>query len=135
MIGSKDRSADFEGENSRSKLSRHNFEANKEYPDEKGVEFLRDSSEVGGCGGSSGLQELTLSYLCDNPKFNLAEKEIPGKSLLNSLEKMSHKGKEVVICENSLMQFLEWVDEGTKCPYCEGLGYTVCDLCGGKTMV
>ncbi|KHN12477.1 protein OBERON 3-like isoform X1 [Glycine soja] len=106
MIGSKDRSADFEGENSRSKLSRHNFEANKEYPDEKGVEFLRDSSEVGGCGGSSGLQELTLSYLCDNPKFNLAEKEIPGKSLL---EKMSHKGKEVVVCENSY-QDGKWVE-------------------------
>lgn len=35
----------------------------------------------------------------------------------------------------SLMQFMEWVDEGTKCPYCEGLGYNICDLCGGKTMV
>uniref|UniRef100_A0A5B7B0Q3 Peptidoglycan binding-like domain-containing protein n=1 Tax=Davidia involucrata TaxID=16924 RepID=A0A5B7B0Q3_DAVIN len=31
-------------------------------------------------------------------------------------------------------QFLEWVDEGANCPYCEGLGYTVCDLCGGKTV-
>ncbi|XP_057809650.1 protein disulfide isomerase pTAC5, chloroplastic [Salvia miltiorrhiza] len=30
-------------------------------------------------------------------------------------------------------QFIEWVDEGeAKCPYCEGLGYTVCDLCEGK---
>ncbi|XP_073134582.1 protein disulfide isomerase pTAC5, chloroplastic isoform X2 [Henckelia pumila] len=28
-------------------------------------------------------------------------------------------------------QFLEWVDEGTKCPYCEGLGFTTCDVCGG----
>ncbi|XP_022852836.1 protein disulfide isomerase pTAC5, chloroplastic-like isoform X3 [Olea europaea var. sylvestris] len=28
-------------------------------------------------------------------------------------------------------QFLEWVDEGTKCPYCEGLGYTTCDVCAG----
>ncbi|KAG5057929.1 hypothetical protein JHK86_012925 [Glycine max] len=128
MIGSKDRVVDSEGENSRSKLSRHNFEANKEYPDEKGVEFLRDSKVggggvdgvfhskptkvvvVGGGGGSSsGFQELTLSYLCDNPKFNLAEKEIPGKSLLNSLEKMSHKGKEVVICENS-NQDGKWVE-------------------------
>ncbi|RDX64972.1 Protein disulfide isomerase pTAC5, chloroplastic, partial [Mucuna pruriens] len=35
---------------------------------------------------------------------------------------------------NSLMQFLEWVDEGAKCPYCDGHGYIVCDLCGGKTM-
>ncbi|TKY59782.1 OBERON 3 [Spatholobus suberectus] len=121
MIGSKDRFADSEGENSRNKLSRHNFEAKKEYPDEKGVEFLRDS-EVGGVdmvlhskptkvvvGSSSGLQELTLSYLCDNPKLSLAEKEAPGKSLLNSLEKMSHKGKEVVVCENS-NQDRKWVE-------------------------
>ncbi|CAA6673276.1 unnamed protein product [Spirodela intermedia] len=31
-------------------------------------------------------------------------------------------------------QFLEWVDEGAKCPYCEGRGYTVCDVCGGKAV-
>ncbi|CAA0816687.1 plastid transcriptionally active 5 [Striga hermonthica] len=29
-------------------------------------------------------------------------------------------------------QFLEWVDEGAKCPYCEGHGYTTCDICGGN---
>ncbi|GER53736.1 plastid transcriptionally active 5 [Striga asiatica] len=29
-------------------------------------------------------------------------------------------------------QFLEWVDEGAKCPYCEGLGYTTCDICVGN---
>lgn len=26
-------------------------------------------------------------------------------------------------------QFLEWIGEGTKCPYCEGLGYIICDVC------
>lgn len=113
MIGTKDRVADSDGENSRSKLSRRNFEPGKEYPDEKGVEFLRDSEVgVGGDGvlrskptkvvvGTSGLQELTLSYLCDNPKLSLAERENSGKSFLNSSEKMSHKGKEVVVCDNS----------------------------------
>ncbi|KAK4425302.1 protein disulfide isomerase pTAC5, chloroplastic [Sesamum alatum] len=30
-------------------------------------------------------------------------------------------------------QFMEWVDEGSKCPYCEGLGYTTCDVCGART--
>lgn len=135
MIGTKDlpNGVDPEGENSRSKLSRHNFEPNKEYPDEKGVEFMRDS-DVGGVvngilqskptnkvvGGSSGFQELTLSYLCDNPKLSLAEKEkekekeIPGgKSLMNSFEKVSHKGKEVVavggFSENS-NQDGKWVE-------------------------
>ncbi|XP_020874775.1 uncharacterized protein LOC9306434 isoform X2 [Arabidopsis lyrata subsp. lyrata] len=29
-------------------------------------------------------------------------------------------------------QFMEWVGEDKKCPYCEGLGYTVCDVCDGK---
>ncbi|KAL8481151.1 hypothetical protein ACS0TY_027082 [Phlomoides rotata] len=28
-------------------------------------------------------------------------------------------------------QFMEWVDEGSKCAYCEGLGFTTCDVCGG----
>ncbi|GAA0151658.1 hypothetical protein LIER_10334 [Lithospermum erythrorhizon] len=32
-------------------------------------------------------------------------------------------------------QFMEWVDEGTKCPYCEGDGYNVCDICQGKKVV
>ncbi|KAF9605131.1 hypothetical protein IFM89_014122 [Coptis chinensis] len=33
------------------------------------------------------------------------------------------------------VQFLEWVDKGTKCPYCEGLGYNICDVCEGKTLI
>lgn len=32
-------------------------------------------------------------------------------------------------------QFLEWVGEDTKCPYCEGLGYTICDACEGSKTV
>lgn len=31
-------------------------------------------------------------------------------------------------------QFLDWVEEGAKCPYCEGLGYNICDLCEGKSV-
>ncbi|KAG1361848.1 protein disulfide isomerase pTAC5, chloroplastic [Cocos nucifera] len=31
-------------------------------------------------------------------------------------------------------QFLEWIDEGAKCPYCEGLGYAICDVCEGKAI-
>ncbi|CAL0324845.1 unnamed protein product [Lupinus luteus] len=111
---------DQDGEKSRSKLSRHNFEPNKECPDEKGVEFLRDS-EVGVDkilqskptttkfdGASSGFQELTLSYLCDNTKLSLAERE---KRLLSySMEKVSHKGKEVVgFSENSNLDG-KWVE-------------------------
>ncbi|KMZ74824.1 hypothetical protein ZOSMA_122G00920 [Zostera marina] len=30
---------------------------------------------------------------------------------------------------NIEQQFMEWVGEETKCPYCDGLGYTICDAC------
>ncbi|CAL5347609.1 unnamed protein product [Camellia sinensis] len=32
-------------------------------------------------------------------------------------------------------QFLEWIDDGAKCPYCDGLRFTICDVCEGKAMV
>ncbi|CAN6276277.1 unnamed protein product [Urochloa humidicola] len=32
-------------------------------------------------------------------------------------------------------QFLEWVGEDTKCPYCEGLGSILCDVCEGKKIL
>lgn len=32
-------------------------------------------------------------------------------------------------------QFLEWVDEGANCPYCDGLGYTTCEVCQGGAVV
>ncbi|PQM34729.1 uncharacterized protein Pyn_36605 [Prunus yedoensis var. nudiflora] len=31
-------------------------------------------------------------------------------------------------------QFLDWVEEGAKCPYCEGHGFTICDVCEGATV-
>ncbi|KAF8019169.1 hypothetical protein BT93_H3914 [Corymbia citriodora subsp. variegata] len=32
-------------------------------------------------------------------------------------------------------QFMEWIDEGARCPYCDGLGHTICDVCEGKAVV
>ncbi|CAH9071778.1 unnamed protein product [Cuscuta epithymum] len=32
-------------------------------------------------------------------------------------------------------QFMEWVGEGAKCPYCEGFGFVTCDVCEGKKVV
>ncbi|XP_019448327.1 PREDICTED: protein OBERON 3-like isoform X2 [Lupinus angustifolius] len=84
---------DHDGENSRTKSSRHNFEPNKEYPDEKDVEFLRDSEVV---------DKILHS------KLNLVEKE---KSLLNySMEKVSQKGKEVVAFSENSNQDRKWVE-------------------------
>ncbi|KAI5402325.1 hypothetical protein KIW84_050077 [Lathyrus oleraceus] len=112
-------------ESSRSKLSRPNFEPNKGYPDEKDVGFLKDSemggsgSGVGGSnnnnavGSNSGMQELTLSYLCGSKKLSLADKDVHGdgddESFLNSFDKMSQKGKEVMVSENS-NQDGKWVE-------------------------
>ena len=103
MIGSKDllpSGLDAEGENSRSKVTQqHNFKHVKENPEEKKLShpenvvlFLKDSDTKA---RSSGLQELTLSYLCASPKLGLVDKEVHGKSLL------IYKGKEVVVSENS----------------------------------
>ncbi|CAL0306042.1 unnamed protein product [Lupinus luteus] len=110
---------DHDAENSRNNSSRHNFEPNNEYPNEKGVDFLRDSEVVDEIlhskptttkffGAISGFQELSLSYLCESSKLNLVEKE---KSLLNySMEKVSHKGKEVVAFSENSNQDRKWVE-------------------------
>uniref|UniRef100_A0A5B6Z6I5 Protein OBERON 3 n=1 Tax=Davidia involucrata TaxID=16924 RepID=A0A5B6Z6I5_DAVIN len=116
MLKEKDLSSDgvFGGDNSQTKLTQHISEQNLENPDEKigflekGIDFLRES-ELGRDGfqskpskpGTSGSQELTLSYLCNNSKLGFPEKENPGKNLLNSLEKVSYKGKEVVSDDQS----------------------------------
>ncbi|XP_061366854.1 protein OBERON 3-like [Gastrolobium bilobum] len=121
MIGSKDllpNGVDSEGGNSRTKESqKHDFGYGKEnteekklsYP-EKGIGFFKDSEvvvdgfqSIPSKVGSFGLQELTLSYLCDNPKLDLVKKEVvPDKSL-------TFKGKEVIISENS-NQDEKWVE-------------------------
>jgi len=99
---------DSDGENSRSKLSRPNFDPNKRYPDDKDAVFMRDSDMGGGgvggstmvSGSNSGFQELTLSYLCGNQRL----KEIQGESFL------SQKGKEVMVSENSNQDGGKWVE-------------------------
>ncbi|XP_073140075.1 protein OBERON 3 [Henckelia pumila] len=81
---------------------------NKVSPDEKmefqekGIDFLGGNrsggfDERGKRIGSSGFQELTLSYLCESSKLGLPESDISGNNLLNSLEKLSSglKGKEI----------------------------------------
>ncbi|XP_022726932.1 protein OBERON 3-like [Durio zibethinus] len=108
-------------ENSQSKLSRlfQNKESSVEKMSilQKGIDFLRES-KVGLDGGYpltrplkpgiSGSQELTLSYLCENPKLGFCpEKEFPGKTLLEKVT--SYKGKEVVDSEIS-NQDEKWVE-------------------------
>jgi hypothetical protein len=118
MFGEKDLSngpVGSEGDNSsQTKLSKshHVSDQKKENPDdkmsfsEKGMDF----AEVGSNGfrsklptktGSSQPQELTLSYLCDNSKLGFPEKEISGKNLFNSFDKVTLKGRETLIPDNS----------------------------------
>ncbi|KAL5721835.1 hypothetical protein ACHQM5_005430 [Ranunculus cassubicifolius] len=76
-----------------------------ENSDRKNVEFRRksDMDHDGGSLNSSkignlGSQELTLSYLCENFKMGIQEKEVSGKNFLSNLEKGgSSKGKEVIL--------------------------------------
>ncbi|XP_073281058.1 protein OBERON 3-like [Primulina huaijiensis] len=69
---------------------------------EKGIDFIGENrdggfDEKGKRIGSSGFQELTLSYLCESTKLGLPENDISGKNLLNSWKKLSYgfKGKEI----------------------------------------
>ncbi|KAH7570828.1 hypothetical protein ACOSP7_019288 [Xanthoceras sorbifolium] len=117
MFIDKDLSGDFpcDGENSVSnKFSHHKhgvLEQNKRTPDEnlsfskKSLDFLRESSmNLDGFSSkpskntSSGFQELTLRYLCENPKMG-------GASFSEKFA--SQKGKEVV--ENSV-EDERWVE-------------------------
>ncbi|CAL5339081.1 unnamed protein product [Camellia sinensis] len=125
MLKEKDLSiGDVSGEeNSQNKLTQNISDQNLENPDEKigfsekGIDFLRESDMV--CDGfqskpsktaNFSSQELTLSYLCDNSKLGFPEKEIPGKNLLNSLDKVSYKGKEVVCDDRNEDNDNRWVE-------------------------
>lgn len=96
---------------------------------EKGLDCFGDSAEKNmrnyeGFGsasgeskktGSSGFQELTLSYLCDNAKDGVS-----GKNLLNSFEKMgsngsNYKGKEVMVSEDENEESNRWVERDFLC--------------------
>ncbi|KAH7691088.1 PGBD-like protein [Dioscorea alata] len=71
------------------------------------------------------------------------DKPAAGSKPVSTKKCLSCRGEGRLMCiecdgtgePNIEPQFLEWIDEGTKCPYCEGLGYTVCDVCGGKATV
>ncbi|KAL5162432.1 Protein OBERON 3 [Glycine soja] len=113
MIGGKDlvpNGVGSEGENSRSKVQQHQHHdfahANKEHPQEKKPSFDGFQSTPSKV-SISGLQELTLSYLCENPKLGFVEREVGDRS--------SVKGKEVVVYGNS--------DQDEKC--LTGLGMPI----------
>ncbi|XAR63706.1 hypothetical protein NMG60_11023741 [Bertholletia excelsa] len=125
MLKDKDLSSDgFCGEeNSQALLMKHISEKNLDNPDEKtrfpekGIDFLRKSDMIYDGSqskpsktGNPGSQELTLSYLCDNSKLGFPEKEIPGKVLVNSSEKVSYKGKEVVYEDQNQDDSSRWVE-------------------------
>ncbi|KAA0049159.1 golgin subfamily A member 6-like protein 6 isoform X2 [Cucumis melo var. makuwa] len=65
-----------------------------------------------------------------------------GKTKVISTNCLTCRGEGRLLCTecdgtgepNIEPQFLEWVDEGMKCPYCEGVGYITCDVCEGKTV-
>ncbi|KAG6435383.1 hypothetical protein SASPL_100255 [Salvia splendens] len=79
----------------------------------------------------------------DSSRLSGGSKRIAKTTKINSTTNcLTCRGEGRLLCmecdgtgePNIEPQFIEWVDEGdAKCPYCEGLGYTICDLCQGKT--
>ncbi|WOH07582.1 hypothetical protein DCAR_0727014 [Daucus carota subsp. sativus] len=113
------------GDSSQEKLVNHISGENKDSPDdkigscEKGIDFLGQSdmdfegsrtkpSKI----GNSGSQELTLSYLCENnnSKLGFSDKDVPGRNLLNLSDKVSYKGKEVVVSDDPIRDDRRWVE-------------------------
>lgn len=106
MFGEKDLSSNLPGDGDE---KNRNPEENLGFS-QKGMGFLRGSNskmDLDGYSssrsstkpGNSGFQELTLSYLCDNPKLGLP---------LNG--KFSQKGKEVVLVSENSNQDEKWVE-------------------------
>ncbi|XP_038990309.1 protein OBERON 3-like isoform X1 [Phoenix dactylifera] len=58
---------------------------------------LFGGGEKAGASSAAAPQELTLSYLCENPKPGLQEKEGLGSDLFVALEKARAKGKEIAL--------------------------------------
>lgn len=118
MVKEKESSSDcgYGGESSsQAKHTESISRENKENPDEKigfpekGIDFLGESEgsqSKPSRNGNSGSQELTLSYLCDNSKLGFSEN---AKNLLNSFEKVTCKGKEVVSEDQNQDEF-RWVE-------------------------
>ncbi|XP_044967167.1 protein disulfide isomerase pTAC5, chloroplastic [Hordeum vulgare subsp. vulgare] len=75
----------------------------------------------------------------DPSRLTKKDKPIIGSTVSSTKQCITCRGEGRLLClecdgtgePNIEPQFLEWVGEDTKCPYCEGLGYTICDVCQG----
>ncbi|KAF7010163.1 hypothetical protein CFC21_024616 [Triticum aestivum] len=75
----------------------------------------------------------------DPSRLTKKDKPISGSTAASTKQCITCRGEGRLLClecdgtgePNIEPQFLEWVGEDTKCPYCEGLGYTICDVCQG----
>uniref|UniRef100_A0A3B6DHS4 Peptidoglycan binding-like domain-containing protein n=1 Tax=Triticum aestivum TaxID=4565 RepID=A0A3B6DHS4_WHEAT len=79
----------------------------------------------------------------DPSRLTKKDKPISGSTAASTKQCITCRGEGRLLClecdgtgePNIEPQFLEWVGEDTKCPYCEGLGYTICDVCQGINTV
>uniref|UniRef100_A0A453CI22 Peptidoglycan binding-like domain-containing protein n=1 Tax=Aegilops tauschii subsp. strangulata TaxID=200361 RepID=A0A453CI22_AEGTS len=75
----------------------------------------------------------------DPSRLTKKDKPISGSTAASTKQCITCRGEGRLLClecdgtgePNIEPQFLVWVGEDTKCPYCEGLGYTICDVCQG----
>ncbi|XP_074275435.1 uncharacterized protein LOC141599349 isoform X2 [Silene latifolia] len=97
-------------------------------------------------------KEPTDVYVSEHRVFLLGENRWEEPSRLNKTKGntqisagkcLTCKGEGRLLCmecdgtgePNVEEQFLDWVEEGANCPYCEGLGYNVCDVCHGTLVL
>ncbi|KAL8106226.1 protein disulfide isomerase pTAC5, chloroplastic [Apium graveolens] len=76
----------------------------------------------------------------DSSRLIGRNKQDGGSFNTNTTRCISCRGEGRLLCSecdgtgepNIEEQFMEWVDEGAKCPYCNGVGFEICDVCNGK---
>ncbi|KAF8702700.1 hypothetical protein HU200_032523 [Digitaria exilis] len=93
-----------------------------------------------------GISEHRVFLLGENrweDPSRLTKKPASNDTAASTKTCMSCRGEGRLMClecdgtgePNIEPQFLEWVGEDTKCPYCEGIGSILCDVCAGKKVV
>ncbi|CAL8130778.1 unnamed protein product [Prunus armeniaca] len=75
----------------------------------------------------------------DSSRLSRNQKKVGESKTMNITTRcLTCRGEGRLLCTGEPnieeQQFLDWVEEGAKCPYCEGHGFTICDVCEGATV-
>ncbi|ONI16054.1 hypothetical protein PRUPE_3G076100, partial [Prunus persica] len=125
----------------------------KEDPNGAAVTSGTEISEVQQTLVKEGVTKVEVSEHCvfllgenrweDSSRLSRNQKKVGESKTMNTTTRcLTCRGEGRLLCTewdgtgepNIEEQFLDWVEDGAKCPYCEGHGFTICDVCEGATV-